>query len=145
MNESCHTYELVMLQHTATHCNTLQHTATHCNTLRLTAAHCNTLQHTTAHYSTLQHTTAHHITLHHTTPHHTTPHHTTSHYTTSPVSASASAALYQYSEKRIRNVSYSSQVQAHAVSLPAPPAQAICVAKGSSDKHCKISRMSAIG
>ena len=27
-----------MLQHVATHCNTLQHTATHCNTLQHTAA-----------------------------------------------------------------------------------------------------------
>jgi len=32
-----------LLQHTATHCNTLQHTATHCNTLQHTAIHCNTL------------------------------------------------------------------------------------------------------
>ena len=28
-----------MLQHTATHCNTLRHTATHCNTLQHTATH----------------------------------------------------------------------------------------------------------
>jgi len=44
-----------LLQHTATHCNTLQHTATHCNTLRhiratrdaLQLAHCNSLKRTT--------------------------------------------------------------------------------------------------
>ena len=36
----------IVLQHTATHCNTLQHTATHCNTL---ATHCNTLRHTATH------------------------------------------------------------------------------------------------
>jgi len=35
-----------ILQHTATHCNTLQHTATHCNILQHAATHCNTLQHT---------------------------------------------------------------------------------------------------
>ena len=34
--------EGIILQHTATHCNTLQHTATHCNTLQHTATHCNT-------------------------------------------------------------------------------------------------------
>jgi len=34
-----------ILQHTATHCNTLQHTATHCNTLQHTATHCNTVSH----------------------------------------------------------------------------------------------------
>jgi len=34
---------LIILQHTATHCNTLQHTATHCNTLQHTATHRNTL------------------------------------------------------------------------------------------------------
>jgi len=73
-NEIC----LYVLQHTATHCNTLQHTATHCNTLQHrikydynakgvrqkaclphhhplqhTATHCNTLQHTATHYNTL--------------------------------------------------------------------------------------------
>jgi len=32
-----------LLQHTATHCNTLQHTATHFNTLQHTAIRCNTL------------------------------------------------------------------------------------------------------
>jgi len=52
-------YVIAMLQHTATHCNTLQHTndtglskvgrgdaadtTTHCNTLQHTATHCNTL------------------------------------------------------------------------------------------------------
>jgi len=45
----------VLLQHTATHCNTLQHTATHCNTLHHTATHCNTLQHTASHCNPLQH------------------------------------------------------------------------------------------
>jgi len=30
-----HWINLLLLQHTATHCNTLQHTATHCNTLPL--------------------------------------------------------------------------------------------------------------
>jgi len=43
--------ELLALQHTATHCNTLQHTATHCNTLQHTATHCNTLQHTATHFA----------------------------------------------------------------------------------------------
>jgi len=33
----------ILLQHTATHCNTLQHTATHCNTLQHTATHCRAL------------------------------------------------------------------------------------------------------
>ena len=55
---------LFILQHTATHCNTLQHTATYCissdrslpNVLQPFNLHYNTLQHTTAHYSTLQHT-----------------------------------------------------------------------------------------
>ena len=63
-----------VVQHTATHCNTLQHTATHCNTLQHTASHdisiyiqgrhicmswvacCDTLQHTATHCNTLQHT-----------------------------------------------------------------------------------------
>ena len=45
-----------VLQHTATHCNTLQHTATHCNTLQRTATHCNSLQHTATHS---QHTATH--------------------------------------------------------------------------------------
>jgi len=35
-------YRAILLQHTATHCNTLQHTATHCNTLQHTATHRNT-------------------------------------------------------------------------------------------------------
>ena len=34
-----HTLVSVILQQTATHCNTLQHTATHCNTLQHTATH----------------------------------------------------------------------------------------------------------
>jgi len=36
-----------VMQHTATHCNTLQHTATHCNTLQHAAAHCTTLPYAT--------------------------------------------------------------------------------------------------
>jgi len=48
------TTKTLILQHTATHCNTLQHTATHCNTLQLTATHCNTLQHTTTHSDALR-------------------------------------------------------------------------------------------
>jgi len=52
-----------VLQHTATHCNTLQHTATHCNTLQHTATHCNTLQHTATHCHTLPHTATHCNTL----------------------------------------------------------------------------------
>ena len=46
-----------ILQHTATHCNTLQHTATHCNTLQHTATHCNTLQHTGAVYECIIYST----------------------------------------------------------------------------------------
>ena len=46
-------FNMYMLQHTATHWNTLQLIATHCNTLRHTAAHCNpscgVLQHTATH------------------------------------------------------------------------------------------------
>jgi len=42
-------YFVMLLQHTATHYNTLQHTATHCNTLQHTATHCNTLQLTATH------------------------------------------------------------------------------------------------
>ena len=45
-------YTRVLVQQTATHCNTLLHTATHCNTLQHTATHCNTLQHTATHYYT---------------------------------------------------------------------------------------------
>jgi len=41
---------LVVLQHTATHYNTLQHTATHYNALQHTATHCNTLQYTAETY-----------------------------------------------------------------------------------------------
>jgi len=35
-----------ILQHTATHCNTLQHAATHCNIPQHTATYCSILQHT---------------------------------------------------------------------------------------------------
>ena len=38
-----------MLQHTATHYNTLKHTATQGNTLLHTATQCSTLQHTAPH------------------------------------------------------------------------------------------------
>ena len=64
-----------MLQHTATHCNTLQHTATHCNTLQHTGTNstaipkpkgdCNTLQYATTNCKTLQHTATHCNTLQH--------------------------------------------------------------------------------
>ena len=37
---------VIIVQHTATHCNALQLTATHCNTLQLTATHCNELHRT---------------------------------------------------------------------------------------------------
>jgi len=89
---------LNMLQHTATHCNTLQHAActeqinfrgslsrslsqhaaTRCNTLQHAATHCNTLQHTATHCRTLQdtaktlpqtQTAAHCNTLQHTATH----------------------------------------------------------------------------
>jgi len=52
-----------ILQHTATHCNTLQHTATHYNTLQRTATHYNTLQHNDPNATyciALQHITATH-------------------------------------------------------------------------------------
>jgi len=82
----------VVLQPTATHCNTLQHTATHCTqlqhntnlkrkftfglrrrprcwfickTLHYTTTHCNALQHTSAHCNTLHHTATHCNTLQH--------------------------------------------------------------------------------
>ena len=78
----------MILQHTATHCNTLQgcllraavsshrngsfcdmilqHTATHCNTLQHPASPCNTLQHTATHCNTLRHIPTHCNTLQHT-------------------------------------------------------------------------------
>ena len=59
---------LLLLQHTATHCNTLQRTATHCSALQHTATHCNTLQHTATHCNTLQHTATHCNTLQHASP-----------------------------------------------------------------------------
>ena len=79
-----------MLQHTATHCNTLQHTAPPCNTLQhtathckqRTATHCNTLQHTTTHYITLQHAAAHCHILQHTATHCNTLQHTAIHCNT---------------------------------------------------------------
>ena len=60
----------ILLQHTATHCNTLQHTAQHCNTLPHTVTHCSTLQHTAAQCNTLQHTATHCNTLQHTATRH---------------------------------------------------------------------------
>jgi len=36
----------LLLQHTATHCNTLQHVWAHSSTLQHTVPHCSTLQHT---------------------------------------------------------------------------------------------------
>jgi len=54
-----------LLQHTATHWNTLQHTATHCRTLQqvnstvIFITCCNTRQHTATHCNTLQHTATH--------------------------------------------------------------------------------------
>ena len=57
----------ILLQHTATHCNTLQLAAPHCNTLQHTAIYCNTLQHTAAHCKTLQHTATDCNTLQHAT------------------------------------------------------------------------------
>ena len=61
-----------LLQHTATHCNTVQHTATYCNTLShkeisrtISKAYCNTLQHTATHCNTLPHTATHCNTLQH--------------------------------------------------------------------------------
>jgi len=75
-----------MLQHAATHCNTLHQTATHCNVsrpsvegkrvniLQHSAARCNTLQHiATCHVPALkgsgQHTATHRNTLQHTATH----------------------------------------------------------------------------
>jgi len=58
--------EVIHVQYTASHCNTLQHTATHCNIQQHTATHCKTLQHTAAHCKTLPHTAAHCSTLQHT-------------------------------------------------------------------------------
>ena len=65
----------VLLQHAASHCNTLQCTATHCNALQHTATHCNTLHQTTPygltmqHCTTLQNTATHGSTLQHTSTH----------------------------------------------------------------------------
>jgi len=63
----CNKTLVLLMQHTATHYNTLQHTATHCNTLQHTATHCNTLLHTERHCFILQHTIMHCNTLQHTT------------------------------------------------------------------------------
>ena len=71
----------LLMQHSATPCNTLQHSATHGNTLQHSATHCNTLQHTvthcnimvwmcsTVHCNTLQHIAAHCATLQHIATH----------------------------------------------------------------------------
>jgi len=58
-----------LLQHTATHCDTLRHTATHCNTLRHTATHCDTLQHSATQCNTVHHSTTQCITVQHTATH----------------------------------------------------------------------------
>jgi len=87
----------VILQHTATHCNTLQHIIAHCNTLQ-NAWHsdeasctvikkalvwwCNALQHTVTHCNTLQHTALHCNTLQHAATHCNTLQHTASHCNT---------------------------------------------------------------
>jgi len=92
-----------MLQHTATHCNTLQHTATHCNTLQHTATHCNAcnmsmsssgkptavktlgtqvLQHTATHCNALQLTATHRDTLRHPTTYCNWLQHATTHCNT---------------------------------------------------------------
>jgi len=81
-NKDKASYETPLLQHTATHCNTLPHTATHCNTLQHTATHCDTLQHSATHCNTLQHTTRHCDTLQHTATHYSTLQHTVTHCNT---------------------------------------------------------------
>ena len=48
------TAAVLVLQHTATHCNALQRTATHCIALQQTATDRNTPQHTVTHCHTLQ-------------------------------------------------------------------------------------------
>ena len=95
---------LWLLQHNATHCNTLHHTAAHCSTLQHTATHCNTLehtatlrrhtwtvcvltpltslQHTATHCNTLQDTTTHCNTLQHTATHCNTLRHTATYCST---------------------------------------------------------------
>jgi len=79
-------WDIVLLQHTATHCNTLQHTATHRNILqhsatrrrgfpsaplyfmgdRPTATHCNVLQNAATHRNTPQHAVKYCNTMQHT-------------------------------------------------------------------------------
>ena len=81
-----------MLQHSATHCNSLQLTATHCNSLQHSATHwqlvlskgrcvthCNTLQHTATRCNALQLTATHCNTLQHTATHCHTLQHTATH------------------------------------------------------------------
>jgi len=98
----------LMLQHTATHCNTLPHTATHCNTLQhrwyrntchnsargdkrhhtkpcepeVTASVPEVTASGAERYSTLQHTAAHCNTLQHTATHCNTLPHTATHCNT---------------------------------------------------------------
>ena len=79
-------WDMVCLQHTAAHYNTLQRTAIHCNTLnreedigislvryvesaRHTATHCNALQRTATHCNTLQRTATHSATHRNTLQH----------------------------------------------------------------------------
>jgi len=92
-----------IMQHIASHCNTLHHTATHCktmtlcttflrayskshiescNTLQHTAIHCNTLQRTATHCNVLQHTATYCNVLQRTAPHCTTLHHAATHCNT---------------------------------------------------------------
>ena len=58
-----------VMQHTATHCNTLQHTATLCNTLQHSATHSTTLHHTAPHCTIMQHDAPHCNALRHTATH----------------------------------------------------------------------------
>jgi len=72
-------FSIGVLQHTATHCNTLLHTATHCNTLQHTATHYNTPHHIATHGNTLQYTATHCNTLQHTATHFNAMQHTATH------------------------------------------------------------------
>jgi len=52
--------DMLLLQRTATHCNTPQHVATHGNTLQYTVIHCTTLQRTAPHCNTRMPHVPHH-------------------------------------------------------------------------------------
>ena len=84
VNVRAHTPWLIalLLQHTATLCNTLQHAATHCSTLEHTAALCNALQCTAMHCNALQCTAMHCNALQHTATHCNTLQHTATHCNT---------------------------------------------------------------